>query len=463
MTIKTRITIWFAITVASILLVFSVVIYYSSVIYRQREFYKRLKEKAENTAHLLLGVKEIGADLLKIIDKNNLTVLYQEEVTIFDLKRNLIYDSGNDQVHISDEVFKTVANGRDVWFIVGDKEVIGTRTRQEGKDYVVIASAIDKWGINKMQNLELVLMSGWAVSVVVIIGVGYIFAARALEPISDVVEQVERISESNLSARVRTENNKDEIAHLANTFNRMMARLEEAFTMNKSFVSNASHELRTPLTAITGQIEVILMQNRTVEDYRNTLQSVLEDIKSLNKLSNGLLDLTQASADIATIKISDLRIDELLWTARTECIKAQPENHISIDFEEMPDSEDEFSLVGNEHLLKTAFINLMENGCKFSADHQVWVSLRITDSEIVIAFTDHGVGISEKDLKFILEPFFRAENVKNIAGHGIGLSLTNKIILLHKGNLAIQSTIGKGTTFTVSLPKPEIKDENWVA
>ena len=348
-------------------------------------------------------------------------------------------------------MLKSVAAGRDVWFDSETKEAIGTLVHEQGKEYLVVASATDKWGESKIENLRIILLIAWAVSVVIIVFLGYFFSSRALKPISEVVEQVELISETNLNARVRMVNNKDEIAHLAFTFNKMLARLEEAFMLSKSFVSNASHELRTPLTAITGQIEVILMQRRENEEYRQVLQSVLEDIKSLNKLSNGLLGLTQAGADRASLKMTSVRIDETLWQARTDVLKLQPDYQIDINFEALPENEEELCITGSENLLRTAFINLMENGCKFS-DGRVEVLLSVLPDEISIKFTDKGIGIGERDIKNLTEPFFRADNARNVKGHGIGLSLTSKIVSLHRGRLVTESVLHSGTTFTVLLP-----------
>jgi len=108
-----------------------------------------------------------------------------------------------------------------------------------------------------------------------------------------VISQVDKITASNLNRRVKAGNGRDEIAQLALIFNQMLARLEEAFAVQKSFVAHASHEIRTPLTAITGQIEVTLFQERTSQEYRQVLGSLLEDVRSITRLANGLLELTQ--------------------------------------------------------------------------------------------------------------------------------------------------------------------------
>jgi signal transduction histidine kinase len=269
---------------------------------------------------------------------------------------------------------------------------------------------------------------------------------------SDIVRQVEKITISNLNMRVNEGNGVDEIAQLAITFNKMLERLESAFEMQRSFISNASHELRTPLTSITGQIEVSLMNKRSQEEYEAILKSTLEDIKNLNELSNGLLDLAKASSDITEITLRPLRIDEVLWQTHGELIRRKPDYKIQIIFDSPVDDEKKLIVTGNEHLLKTAFANLMDNACKYSSDRHAEVHLNTLADKIRISFSDRGIGISPEDMKKIFEPFFRAKNAWNIPGNGLGLALTERIIKIHQGIISIDSEVNKGTTVNTEFP-----------
>jgi len=212
------------------------------------------------------------------------------------------------------------------------------------------------------------------------------------------------------------------------------------------------NELAIPPSSSTGQIEVSLMKLRTHEEYEAILESVLEDIKNLNALSNGLLDLAKASSDISAIAIHPLRLDEILWQSRTELIERKKDYHISIQFKEPIEDEKELTVLGNEHLLKTAIINLMDNACKFSSDRSVEILLGTNSQYIVAEFIDKGIGINPADLEHVIHPFFRAKNAKNIPGNGLGLSLSDKIIRMHQGILLINSQLHKGTTVTISIP-----------
>jgi signal transduction histidine kinase len=263
---------------------------------------------------------------------------------------------------------------------------------------------------------------------------------------------VDKITISNLDLRVNEGNGTDEIAQLAITFNRMLERLESAFEMQRSFVSNASHELRTPLTAITGQIEVSLMKKRDVQEYENILHSVLEDIKNLGRLSNNLLDLAKASSDISEIKLRELRIDELLWQAQSELKKRNPDYTANIVFDKNIDDETKLIVFGNEHLIRSALINVMDNACKFSGNKSVNISLGMKENRVQLQFVDEGMGIDKNEQDQIFQPFYRASNARNINGHGLGLSLTKKIVDIHKGSIGIKSVLTKGTVVTITFP-----------
>ena len=452
--IRERLSIQFTYIVTIILVLFSFIIYYFSSDYREAEFYSRLEKKAMTTAKLLIEVKEVDYNLLKIIDKNSLNALNSEKVTIFDQNDHQIYNSfDGDSIQISKAFLDEIRLKKSIRYQEGKNESVGLIFTLNSIHYVVIASALDNFGRIKLYNLIWIILVGFIISIGSTVFFGRIYAAKALKPMSDVVRQVDKITIASLNMRVNEGNGTDEIAQLSITFNKMLERLESAFEMQRSFVSNASHELRTPLTSITGQIEVSLMNPRTHEEYKAILESVLEDIKNLNSLSNGLLDLAKASSDISAIALHKLRIDEILWETSAELIERKKDYKISIEFSQPIDDEKELIILGNHHLLKTAIINLMDNACKYSPDRSVEIYLSVKARDIVVEFKDKGMGIDAADLDKIFHPFFRASNAKNVSGNGLGLTLTDKIVRIHRGAISIESQLQKGTKVTVSIPK----------
>ncbi len=453
MEIRKKLLYQFIAIVALILLLSSLAIYFSFSGTRREEFYDRLSSKAKMVAQMLIEIDEINADLLYRIEKNNPVSLPNEKIIIYDYQNNIVYNTDEDHVlNITPELINDVRLADEVRLKQKPFEMVGQFYTGQYDRYVVFAAATDIFGLGKLQRLRIILLIVFFLSLIIVFFSGRMFASRALNPISDIMSQVDAIGISNLDARVSEGNGKDELARLSHTFNKMLERLETAFKTQKNFIANASHELRTPLTVITGQLEVILMNARKNEEYRNTIISVLEDIKNLNLISNRLLLLAHASSEFSEADFILVRIDDLLWQARKEILKRNDQYQVHINFSETIDDELKLMVRGNELLIKTALTNLIDNGCKYSNDHTSEIFVNHENNHVIIHFSDNGIGIPEEEIRMIFQPFYRARNAIGIKGHGIGLSLVERIISLHKGNITVKSEINKGTDFTLSLP-----------
>ncbi len=453
MSIRTRLTWQFTLIVASILIFLFIAIYLFYADFRRDEYYSRLTKKALTTARLLIDVQEIDHDLLKIIDRNSLNALHNEKIYIFNRHNKLVYNSSDDKTHgITPALLEAIREEERVEFTQQMNETLGLFYNEGGQEYVVIASAFDVYGRRKLVNLRFILLIGLFVSLVVTFLAGRLFAGQALTPIDNINQQVAGINAENLHARVDEGNGQDEIAQLAINFNKMLDRIASSFLIQKNFVNNASHELRTPLAAMISQIQVGLAKDRSEKEYKKLLQSVLEDAEGLKALSNGLLALALSERDKITVKTGPVRIDEVLFVARNETLKNKPEGSVEIDFTEIPEQEDYLTVDGHEGMLKTLFLNLLDNACKFSGNKQVRVTFSFTETHIQTEIADQGPGIPEEDQNLIFSPFYRAENVRQLPGHGLGLSICKKITTLHQGSINIHAELGKGSSFLISLP-----------
>lgn len=450
MKIRTRITLQFSIIVSVILIAFALSIYYFVSDNREEEFYSRLKNKALTAVKLFSDVDEVDNKLLKIFHDNTVNSSPEEWISIYDNKGKVVYSNKPENASLNPEFLKRIKKEKEIRYQESGVEVIALLFDGKLAEYIAVAKSYDAFGLEKLNYLRYILIIVVFVAILVTIVVGLFFSRQALNPISNVVNQIDKITISNLDLRVDEGNGSDEIAQLAIKFNKMLERLDSAFEIQRGFVANASHELRTPLTAITGQLEVALM-NEKVNDPLGVLRGLLNEIKQLNKLSNGLLDLAQANLDVSEIKLRELRIDELLGLARAELLKRNKNYNVQLNFSDYPE-ESWLKISANEQLLKSALTNVMDNACKYSNDHTVQVELRFTETNIELNFADNGIGISPTDLKNIFEPFFRSPNAKAYSGHGIGLTLARKIIELHKGTIHISSELGKGTRVSISLP-----------
>jgi signal transduction histidine kinase len=459
MNIQAKLTLRFTIIVASILLLFSLVIYLLSASYRREEFYDRLDSRALTTARLLVTVEEVSIDILRIVDRNSVPGLPQEEIVVFDANNHLAY-STVDTLELSypPDLLERIRKNKHMRLNEGDFERIGMLYSEKGEDFVVVATAYDRYGRNKLRNLSTILISGLIVGIGIIILAGRLFARQALIPLAKMNDQVSKITAGNLEQRVDEGNKTDEIARLAMNFNKMLKRLETAFEMQKSFVSNASHELRTPLSVMRSQLQVALEKERSPTEYKQVLHSLHEDTNSFTELINGLLTLAQSGIVGQQLHFKPMRIDEVLFSSQEELSRQRPFYHFQFDYDHLPEDEEALTLIGNEQLLHTAFSNFMDNACKFSKDKTVHISLSFKNKNIEINFKDKGVGIPENEQGKIFSPFYRAANAQHIVkGHGIGLSLCKRIIELHGGKITLHSKLGQGSTFTVSIPANPLK------
>jgi len=454
MKIRNKLTYSFALIVASIILLFSISIYYFSALYRAQEFNKRLTEIGLTSARLLIKVDEVSIELLRIIDNNNFATLQNQKISIYNSKHEIVYTSDNAlDLKMPDVVFSEIVKRGNYFFKEGDNEVAGILYTDSKELFFVIVSAYDKFGINKLKNLRFVLIIGFFISVGFSFLSGWFFSGQALKPISRIINEVKKITASNLNLRVNTGKGMDEIVMLAITFNQLLERIEYSFEMQKSFVSNASHELRTPLSIMRAQLEFASQNPRTSDEYTQILDSLLVDLNNMISLSNGLLDLAhvESEKDISSFRI--YRIDEIIFQAISELVKKYPPQKISFNIEDISDDDNHYHVAGIESLLKTAVLNIIDNACKYSDFKPVTINVGLTSKEIIIAVIDSGAGIDNKDLQNIYDPFFRGSNVINVSGHGIGLPLSAQIIRLHKGKLEINSKILDGTTVKIYLPK----------
>ncbi|AWG26318.1 HAMP domain-containing sensor histidine kinase [Flavobacterium kingsejongi] len=453
MKIRQRLTLLFTFITATILLFFAAIIYISAKENRENEFYAVLKKEAITKANLFLNA-QVDTKTLQSIYINNRATINEVEVAIYDTSFHLLYHDADDidAVKETKAMIDEIQKKDKLQFYLDDWQVVGLKYKFQDKEYIITAIAYDEHGYKKLQNLLENSVILFIASILFIYIAGRYFSKKAFEPIVEMTEKAKNITATNLDLRIATKGSKDEISKMADTFNEMLDRLENSFDAQKNFVSNISHELRTPLSAIITELELSTNKERSISEYKIVVQNTLQDAQKLVKLSNSLLDLAKASYDPSEITFKPVRIDEILLDAIQQVQKAKPNvYHVSIHFENDFENDNQISVNGNEYLLKVAFVNLLENGCKFSENHQSRLSVSFTNHSIVLQFYDSGIGISKEDLACIFTPFYRGENKEFADGNGIGLSLTQKIILLHRGTISVTSNPGEGTTFTVEI------------
>ncbi|WP_242499313.1 histidine kinase dimerization/phospho-acceptor domain-containing protein [Flavobacterium sp. 140616W15] len=379
MKIRTRLTLLFTFTTATVLLVFAIIILISAKENREKEFYALLKKEAITKANLFFNAK-VDSKTLQNIYRNNRTTLNEVEVAIYTTSFQLLYHDAVDidVVKETKPMIEKIVQKDEIQFYQNDWQVIGMKYKFQGKEYIITAAAYDEFGYIKLENLLETCIIVFIVSILLLFIVGRFFSKKAFEPIVEMTDKAKTISATNLHLRLYTNESKDEVSELATTFNKMLNRLENSFDSQKQFVSNISHELRTPLSAIITELELSTNKERNNDEYKVVILNTLQDAKKLAKLSNSLLDFAKANYDPSEIAFKQVRIDEILLDARQQVQKSNPNYNVAIHFENDFEDDEQITVNGNEYLLKVSFVNLLENGCKFSENNQskVVISLK---------------------------------------------------------------------------------------
>jgi heavy metal sensor kinase len=275
-------------------------------------------------------------------------------------------------------------------------------------------------------------------------------ARAALGPVGEMSRGARRITAEDLSGRIATRGTGDELDHLADTLNAMLARLEDAFGQMRRFAADAAHELRTPLTALKGGIEVALRADRSAGEYRRVLQSSLEEVERLIRHAEDLLLVSRISAGVdggrKPVGLEPLVLEVLdVGTQLAHATGVTVRLTGSVPAVVGGDAGD----------LRRALLNLVENAVKYTPEGgRVEVSLATEDGWAAVTVQDTGPGIEPDDVERVFQPFVRldAARARTTGGAGLGLSIARSIVLGHGGSLGLESSPGAGSRFTIRLP-----------
>ena len=217
------------------------------------------------------------------------------------------------------------------------------------------------------------------------------------------------------------------------------------------FITDASHELRTPLTALKSSMEVFLRaKNSSISEANLLVKESIEEVDHLTSLSNALLQLSQYQKPDSIVKMDTISIAEILKEVVIKLSPLAKEKKLIIN----KDIKD-FQVRGNKLSLSDLFVILLDNAIKYTKKGSVAVSTETKDGFVNILVKDTGIGIAEKDTSHIFDRFYRADESRseaNVFGYGLGLSIAKRIVDIHRGKISVESKVGEGSTFMVSLP-----------
>jgi heavy metal sensor kinase len=304
-----------------------------------------------------------------------------------------------------------------------------------------------------LHQLLLILLIAVPAALLVASAGGLFLANKALRPVDAITQIARRIGSGDLSQRIRIKRANDELGRLASTFNEMIAKLEKSFRQVKRFTADASHELKTPLTILRGEVEVGLKKKRGLKEYQRILASNLEEISRMSRIVEDLLTLSRADMGELTMEREEIELSTLAREVWEDLQMMAKKKRVQLKF-----MDDGFTRVeGDPLFLRQLILNITENGLKYTpAGGEVALKVKgDRDQGVVRLFvSDTGVGIPQKDLKRVFDRFFRVDTARSreTGGTGLGLSICQWIAHAHEGQIAVESTVGKGSTFTVTLP-----------
>ncbi|MCB8817534.1 sensor histidine kinase [Desulfosporosinus shakirovi] len=287
------------------------------------------------------------------------------------------------------------------------------------------------------------------------IGLLFLWAAFSLKPykedkwIAGMFDALENMAQGNFNVQIEKDNHGflDELTERINIIAQGLGSME---TLRQNFVADVSHEIQSPLTSISGYAALLENDALTHAERMHYIQIIQVESKRLSKLSANLLKLSSLDIGVTSLSLTKFRLDKQLQNISILLEPQWSKKNLLLEAE-----LDKVTIYADEELLSQMWINLMHNAIKFTTEGgTIHIALTRDTEKISCTMADTGVGIAPEDQLHIFERFYKVDKSRDrtIGGNGLGLSMVRKIVELHGGKVTLESEIGKGSTFTVSLP-----------
>lgn len=318
-----------------------------------------------------------------------------------------------------------------------------------GKYYLLQASWLGdiKHTLNQLKLILLILVP--VVLAATSFG-GYLIAFRALKPVDQITAKAREIQAKNLDQFLEIKTSDTELRNLVETLNEMMRRLNDSFRNMRQFTADASHELKTPLTIVAGTLEVTLNKTRNSEEYKEAIQTALEQIRRITEIVNDLLLLSALDSGKADSSRRPLDLSDLTTEI---CELIQPlisDKQITLSL----CKDDKTIVLGDRTEMSQVVLNLLDNAIKYTpTGGSIAVKVRKENGSGVISVQDSGPGIPAEDLPHIFERFYRVDKSRSgdSGGTGLGLAIVERIVESHNGEIQVISKEGSGSLFTIKI------------
>ncbi|NLO08484.1 MAG: HAMP domain-containing histidine kinase [Clostridiales bacterium] len=464
LSIRIKITLWFAIALIIVVsLTYTVILSVSNQVF-QKAIKENLIDTVENNTDEVEYFSNINEE--DLLDDDNyfisyengfieveddfLEVVNQVFTALYDSSLALLYGEnpiakGTSSVRLSDSVIQTTRVGGVTYYIF-DRAL-----KQEGLEGLwlrgVVAETQGKEEMSSISRLSLILLP--ILVLFAIIG-GYLIAVRTLKPIKQISEAASQIGKGDdLKRRIMIGEGTDELHQLADNFNKMFIRLDLSFEKEQQFTSDASHELRTPMSVIMAQCQYTLEKERTAEEYENALSVIQRQARKMSGLINDMLDFTRLNMKTDRYTFESYNLSESVTSLCTDMAIIREKN-IELSYGNI---EKGIIYTGNKALLGRALTNLISNAYRYGKENgHIVVSLQRNEASVIISVQDDGVGIAEDEQKKVFYRFYQGDNSRGGIGTGLGLSMVEEIVRFHGGRILLESKKDLGSTFTIILP-----------
>jgi len=314
---------------------------------------------------------------------------------------------------------------------------------QYGTNYSGIQTTLDAFRQTALFAVPIIL--------VVALGGGILLTGRMLRPISKLTDSVKGISITDLKKGLPASGSGDELDELTQAFNDLFNRLHESYQRIVQFTADVSHELRLPVTTIKGEAEIVLGRERTLEEYQKVLGSIIEEFNRLTVMINRLLALTRADSGKDELELQPVNLSDLVSKLIEfyEPLSFEKNIHLTLK------NGHPVQVQADPYKLQELFSNLLENAVKYTARGSVTFTLKESGDKVQVEVKDTGIGIPLEEQDKIFERFYRVDKSRSReeGGVGLGLSIAQSIAEAHQGSVTVTSEPGKGSCFTVTLPK----------
>ncbi len=317
--------------------------------------------------------------------------------------------------------------------------------------FVVVGESLTLYNetLERIRDLLIVVV---VLSAIVALVASFVIASSAIEPINRLIAAMSKTRSDRMDERLGWSGRSDEIGSLANSFDAMLDRLEDGFTRERQFISDASHELKTPLTVINANAQMLeRWADRDPEIRSDSLRAIREESSSLAAMVNGMLLLAKAESG-DDIPRTALPLHEPLEDAIRATLPRAHEKGLTLASEIVQTGDD--LVRGDANLLRQLFTNLIDNAIKFTEQGSIEVALACRDGHAIVTVSDTGIGIDEEAIDRVFDRFFRADASRNrtIPGTGLGLAIVRSIARVHDGTVSAERRPEGGTRFRVTLP-----------